>query len=124
MTVVVTPDDLGPVQVRVTVGNGTVDVTLHGAHEHGRAALLDALPDLRRELQSAGITGSRLDVSRDTGGSWSTQQQTGGQAWQQGQQHRGEPRPGQWPRTPDFGEGRPAPISTSSSTSTGVDVRV
>jgi flagellar hook-length control protein FliK len=67
---VLTPDTLGPVEVQVTLSKGTVDLTLRGAHEHGRAALLDALPDLRRDLESAGLNPSRLDVDRDTGGSW------------------------------------------------------
>jgi flagellar hook-length control protein FliK len=124
MTVVLNPDNLGPVQVQVTMSNGSLDLSLAGAHEHGRAALLEALPDLRRDLQSAGLTLSRLDVSRDTGGSFTTQQQTTGQQWGQGSQQRGEGRPTPWQRTPDAGQGRPVAIPTSSSTSTGVDVRV
>jgi flagellar hook-length control protein FliK len=125
MTVVHTPDDLGPVQVQVTVSNGSLDLNLTGSHEHGRAALLEALPDLRRDLQSAGLTLSRLDVSRDTSGSFTTQQQAPGQHWGQGSQQRGDARPAPWLRsTPDPGEGRPARTATSSSASPGVDVRV
>jgi flagellar hook-length control protein FliK len=125
MTVVLTPDDLGPVQVQVTVSNGSLDLNLTGSHEHGRAALLEALPDLRRDLQSAGLTLSRLDVSRDTSGSFTTQQQAPGQHWGQGSQQRGDARPAPWLRsTPDPGEGRPARTATSSSASPGVDVRV
>ena len=59
MTLVLTPETLGPVEVQVTLSKGTVDLTLRGAHEHGRAALLDALPDLRRDLEAAGLTCSR-----------------------------------------------------------------
>jgi flagellar hook-length control protein FliK len=126
MTVVLTPENLGPVQVQVTVSNGSLDLSLAGAHEHGRAALLEALPDLRRDLQSAGLTLSRLDVSRDTSGSFTTQQQAAGQQWGQGSQQRGEARPAPWLRgTPDSpGADRPARTATSSSASTGVDVRV
>jgi flagellar hook-length control protein FliK len=126
MTVVLTPENLGPVQVQVTVDRGTVDLQLRGAHEHGRAALMAALPDLRRDLESAGLTCSRLDVDRDTGGSWSAQQQApgNGPGQQQGQSFRGETRPGPWVRPADLGESRPALTSTSSGTSTGLDVRV
>ena len=70
MTLVLTPENLGPVEVSVTLSKGTVDLTLRGAHEQGRAALLDGLPDLRRDLETAGLTCSRLEVDRDTGGSW------------------------------------------------------
>ena len=69
MTLVLTPENLGPVEVSVTLTKGTVDLTLRGAHDMGRAALLDGLPDLRRDLESAGLTCSRLEVDRDTGGS-------------------------------------------------------
>jgi flagellar hook-length control protein FliK len=125
MTVVLTPENLGPVQVQVTVSNGSLDLSLAGSHEHGRAALLEALPDLRRDLQSAGLTLSRLDVSRDTSGSFTTQQQTTGQQWGQGSQQRGEAQPAPWLRTAaDPGEGRPVRTAASSSTSPGVDVRV
>jgi flagellar hook-length control protein FliK len=128
MTVVLTPDDLGPVHVQVTVSSGTVDLTLRSAHEHGRAALLDALPDLRRDLEGAGLTCNRLDVSRDTGGSWTAQQQAPGQQGQfgqqgqSGQQDRGEGRPRPWLRGPDPEAGRPARLPTPSSASQGVDV--
>jgi flagellar hook-length control protein FliK len=114
------------VQVQVTVSNGSLDLNLTGSHEHGRAALLEALPDLRRDLQSAGLTLSKLDVSRDTSGSFTAQQQAPGQQWGQGSQQRGEARPASWLRsTPDPGEGRQArTATTSSSASPGVDVRV
>jgi flagellar hook-length control protein FliK len=133
MTVVLHPDNLGPVQVEVTVTRGTIDLTMRGAHEQGRAALMQALPDLRRDLESAGLTCSRLDVDRDTGGSWTAQhqnQQSQAQAGQQssadgrGQQHhRTEPRAYAWGRPVDLGAGRGAGPSTRS-TSSGVDVRV
>jgi flagellar hook-length control protein FliK len=125
MTLVLTPETLGPVSVQVTVSQGTVDLTLRGAHEHGRAALLDALPDLRRDLETAGLSCSRLEVDRETGGSWSAQQFDRQQAFgdrpgqQDGSDHRSRP----WLRSADTGEGQPA-RTTSRSTSSGVDVRV
>jgi flagellar hook-length control protein FliK len=129
MTLVLTPESLGPVEVQVTIAQNTVDLTLRGAHEQGRAALLDALPDLRRELETAGLNCSRLEVDRESGGSWlerhTAQQQTAGdRAGQQGgQQDRGETRSRPWQRTADSSDDRTAPTS-QRSTSSGVDVRV
>lgn len=131
MTLVLTPDTLGPVEVSVTVTDDTVDLVLRGAHEQGRVALLDALPDLRRDLEAAGLTTSRMAVDRETGGSWLARHHADQQAQQQGQQGSGQ-RPGQqepgegrsrpWLRPADSESSRSAP--TTRSTSAGVDVRV
>jgi flagellar hook-length control protein FliK len=141
VTVVLHPDSLGPVQVQLTLDKGTVDLTMRGAHEQGRAALLDALPDLRRDLQAAGLICSNLDVDRDTGGSWSTQhqssqqqsghqqsghQQAGHQQWTDQGRRPPEGRDGRfrsWSRTADSGDSRQIP-ATTRSTLRGVDVRV
>jgi flagellar hook-length control protein FliK len=125
LTVVLRPDNLGPVQVQVTVSRGALDLTLRGAHEQGRAALMDALPELRRELQSAGLDCSRLDVSRDTGGSWTSQHSAAGDG-------RGQPpwaRPGQPENRPrpfasDADAGRATPTTRSTTSPNGVDVLV
>jgi flagellar hook-length control protein FliK len=122
MTLVLTPETLGPVEVQVTVSKGSVDLTLRGAHEHGRAALLDSLPDLRRDLETAGLTCTRLEVDRDTGGSRLSQQGSQQQAFgdRSGQQDRGD-RSRPWLRAADItgsGPTRPSQRSTSS----GVDV--
>jgi flagellar hook-length control protein FliK len=138
MTLVLTPETLGPVEVHVTVTKGSVDLTLRGAHEHGRAALLDSLPDLRRDLETAGLTCTRLEVDRDTGGSrlsqqaqQQAQQQAHHQARQQAQHGFGD-RPGQsdrgersrpWLRAADISGSGPTPPSQRSASS-GVDVRV
>jgi flagellar hook-length control protein FliK len=130
MTVVITPEDLGPVTVAVTVTGGKLDLTLHGAHEAGRHALREALPELRRELESAGLTFDRLelDTSRDGGANLrSSQQQLDARAGQQGgsdQPGRQDSRPRAWGSSPDrLGEG-PAALTTDQSASSGVDVRV
>ncbi len=127
MTLVLTPETLGPVEVSVTVTKGTVDLMLRGAHEQGRAALLDALPELRRDLESAGLVTAKLEVSKDSGGSWLDRHNAG----QQDQPGSGE-RPGQhgqpdgrsrpWLRPADSGETRTVP--TTGTASSGVDVRV
>jgi flagellar hook-length control protein FliK len=143
MTLVLSPERLGPVEIQVTVSKGSLDLSLRGAHVQGRAALLEALPDLRRDLESAGLTCSRLAVDRTTGGAFTTaaatsatssssaglgqsasqmsQQQTPGQRGGQPDWSGGRFRPGL--RTADSGDNRPVPITTRS-TSPGVDVRV
>lgn len=127
MTLVLTPETLGPVEVSVTVSKGTVDLVLRGAHEHGRAALLDALPDLRRDLESAGLTTSRLEVARDSGGSWLDRHAAGQQAQQgsgdrPGQQGPSDGRSRPWLRPADSGETRTVP--TTGTSSSVLDVRV
>jgi flagellar hook-length control protein FliK len=129
MTLVLTPDSLGPVEVSVTLTKGSVDLTLRGAHELGRAALLDGLPDLRRDLESAGLNCSRLEVDRDTGGSWLARHGAQPQADQPGfgprggQQDRGDNRSRPWGAPADTAVSGPTPMS-QRSTSSGVDVRV
>jgi flagellar hook-length control protein FliK len=127
MTLVLTPETLGPVEVSVTVTQGTVDLVLRGAHEQSRVALLDALPDLRRDLESAGLVTSKLEVAKDSGGSWLDRHAAGQQAQQgfgerPGQQAPADGRSRPWLRTADSGETRTTP--TTGSASTGVDVRV
>jgi flagellar hook-length control protein FliK len=127
MTLVLTPETLGPVEVSVTVTRGTVDLVLRGAHEHGRAALLDALPDLRRDLESAGLTTSKVEVARDSGGSWLDRHAAGQQAQQgsgdrPGQQGAPDGRSRSWLTPADSGETRTVP--STGTASSGVDVRV
>jgi flagellar hook-length control protein FliK len=122
MTLVLTPETLGPVEVQVTLSQGSVDLALKSATEAGRAALLDALPDLRRDLASAGLTCTHASVDRDAGASWASAQQhaAGDRAGQQGQPDgRGRP----WLRGAETDPGRPAP-GTTAIPSSGLDVRV
>jgi flagellar hook-length control protein FliK len=122
MTLVLTPESLGTVEVRVTVSHGSVDLTLRHASEAGRAALLDALPDLRRDLESSGLTCSKLDVDRDSGstGTWSQQRQDAEQ--RPPARDSGDARGRSWQRgaEPDGG----GAATTGSTTSSGLDVRV
>jgi flagellar hook-length control protein FliK len=62
MTVHVTPEALGPVTVRAHVGAEGVRVELFAPTDGGRDALRSILPDLRRDLSGAGLSGS-LDLS-------------------------------------------------------------
>ena len=127
MTLVLNPENLGPVEVQLTVAQGSLDLHLRGAHDLGRAALIDALPELRRDLEAAGLSPSRVEVDADTGGSWLARH-TAEQQAQQGSGDRGarqyptgeRSRSGGLPA--DSGDG-PTRLSTRS-TSSGVDVRV
>jgi flagellar hook-length control protein FliK len=128
MTLVLHPESLGPVEVSVTLSKGTVDLMLRGAHDMGRAALLDGLPDLRRDLEAAGLSCSRLEVDRDTGGSWLARHSAEQQAQQQGsgdrgRQDRGDNRSRPWGAPADTAVSGPTPTS-QRSTSSGVDLRV
>jgi flagellar hook-length control protein FliK len=130
MTLVITPESLGPVSVRVTVSGGALDLTLHGASAHGRHALTEALPDLRRDLEAAGLTFSRLEVGAGGGGdgpgSRTAQQQLLADLMGNGGQQRSggsDARPRAWaPPGTHLGEGGPVLTSTTSASS-GVDVR-
>jgi flagellar hook-length control protein FliK len=131
MTLVLTPETLGPVEVSVTLSKGSVELTLRGAHELGRAALLDGLPDLRRDLEAAGLTCSSLQVDRDTGGSWlsrhaaeqGTPQGDPGFADRGGRQQSGDDRSRSWGAPADTAVSGPTPTN-HRSTSAGVDYRV
>jgi flagellar hook-length control protein FliK len=131
MTVVITPESLGEVTVAVTVTDGTLDVRLHGAQEAGRHALTEALPELRRELERAGLTFDKLEVATDPdagAGARSAQQQLldarTGQQGSSGRPGQADARPRPWGSSPDpLGAGSAA-LTTDQSASAGVDVRV
>jgi len=127
MTLVLTPETLGEVQVQVTLTKGSIELALRGAHEHGRAALLDALPELRRELEAAGLNPSRVEVARDTGGSWLDRQPAQQQAQQgfgeRGQHDRGDARSRPWGGPADIGRSGPS-LNPNRATSSGVDLLV
>jgi flagellar hook-length control protein FliK len=124
MTLVLTPDTLGEVQVQVTLTKGAIELALRGAHEQGRAALLEALPELRRDLEAAGLNPSRLEVARETGSSLLDRQPTQQQGFGErgGSHDRGENRSRPGGRPADTGGSGSA--SPNRSTSSGVDVRV
>jgi flagellar hook-length control protein FliK len=127
MTLVITPDDLGPVTIQATVTNGTLDLTLHGAHEHGRHALADALPDLRRDLEGAGVSVNRLEVGADAGedsSPWAraAQQQLADSQQRQGRSGQPATVPRSWALTGDHPGAGSTARTSDLSTSSGVDV--
>lgn len=122
MTVQVTPEHLGPVSVHVKIENGTLDLFLHGAHEHGQAALTQAVPDLRRYLETAGLSCNRVEVSTDTDqSSWfSAQPDAGGYQEEHSSPDR---RARSWMSSGDNNDSHPVVVA-DQSTPSGVDVRM
>lgn len=57
-----TPAELGPVRVQVSVEEGATNVTFHAAHAVTRDALEQALPRLREMLAESGLTLGQADV--------------------------------------------------------------
>ena len=55
-TIAVTPPDLGPVEVRVTVVGDEAKIQLAATHQATREALQDALPKLRAALADSGLS--------------------------------------------------------------------
>ncbi|MHB1613755.1 MAG: flagellar hook-length control protein FliK [Actinomycetes bacterium] len=90
LSVQLTPAELGRVELTVQVRGGLVHLHLTSADPLSREALRAALPDLRRELGSAGLATGQLDVSGGAPGS------AGGQQPSPGWQHPLAPPEG-WP---------------------------
>src|SRR6185437_10080312 len=59
----VTPEHLGPVEVRISVQEGSASVTFNAVHPDARAALEQALPRLREMFASQGLNLSDASVS-------------------------------------------------------------
>jgi flagellar hook-length control protein FliK len=62
-TLVLDPEHLGPVRIRLQVGDGTVSLQLAGVSAATADVLRDALPDLRRGLEQAGLQLGSADVA-------------------------------------------------------------
>ena len=67
MIVRLTPEELGPVELRVDVGRDGVSIRLTGMHEATREVLRTHLPELRRDLEDGGLSDVGLDVASDAG---------------------------------------------------------
>ena len=95
----------------------------------GRHALSEALPELRRELESSGLTFDKLELdtsSRDGGRSAQQllQDARAGQQGSPGQRGQDEARPRTWGAAPDLRADGAATPTPDQSASSGVDVRV
>lgn len=64
MTLMLHPADLGPVNVHVRLTGNEMTIQLASTNDSAHAALHDALPHLRTELQNAGLSSS-IDLSLD-----------------------------------------------------------
>ncbi len=58
-----TPADLGPLRVQVTIDESTANVTFHAQHALTRDAIEQALPRLREMLAESGLSLGQADVS-------------------------------------------------------------
>jgi len=67
MIVRLTPEELGPVELRVDVGRDGMSIRLTGMHEATREVLRAHLPELRRDLADGGLPDVGLDVASDSG---------------------------------------------------------
>jgi flagellar hook-length control protein FliK len=62
----VTPEHLGPVEVRISMQDGSASVTFNAAHADTRAALEQALPRLREMFSTQGLTLTDASVSQQS----------------------------------------------------------
>lgn len=67
ITVTVAPDDLGPITIRASISADGTRLEFFSTTDGGRDALRQALPDLRREASSSGLSAS-LDLGTGTPG--------------------------------------------------------
>ncbi|MFC3298270.1 flagellar hook-length control protein FliK [Arthrobacter agilis] len=67
ITVTVAPDHLGPITIRASMSADGTRLEFFSTTDGGREALKLALPDLRREASSAGLSAS-LDLGTGTPG--------------------------------------------------------
>ena len=58
-----TPADLGPLRVRVSIEDGAAHVQFHATHAVTREAIEQALPRLREMLAESGLSLGQTDVS-------------------------------------------------------------
>ncbi|WP_146065702.1 flagellar hook-length control protein FliK [Arthrobacter pityocampae] len=67
ITVTVAPDDLGPITIRASFTSDGTRLEFFSSTDTGREALKQALPELRREASSSGLSAS-LDLGTGTPG--------------------------------------------------------
>jgi flagellar hook-length control protein FliK len=63
-TLRLSPEHLGPLEVRIDLQNSRVDVTFTAAHSETRAALEQSIPQLREVLAGAGLTLGQANVQQ------------------------------------------------------------
>ncbi|NHB60344.1 flagellar hook-length control protein FliK [Photorhabdus sp. RW14-46] len=73
------PQELGALQIRMSVEDNQAQLHLASAHSHVRAALEAALPGLRHALAESGIQLTQSSVSSDNASPWQQEQRAGSQ---------------------------------------------
>ncbi|NHB96531.1 flagellar hook-length control protein FliK [Photorhabdus stackebrandtii] len=73
------PQELGALQIRMSVEDNQAQLHLASAHSHVRAALEAALPGLRHALAESGIQLTQSNVSSDNANPWQQEQRSGSQ---------------------------------------------
>ncbi|WP_036771476.1 flagellar hook-length control protein FliK [Photorhabdus australis] len=73
------PQELGTLQIRMSVEDNQAQLHLASAHSHVRAALEAALPGLRHALAESGIQLTQSSVSSDSSTPWQQEQRSGSQ---------------------------------------------
>ena len=124
MTIQITPDNLGPIQVQVTLVDGVVDMSVLTALEVGRDTIAQAAPELRRYLEAVGLTCNNVEVDLDNDqSSWLTQPDA---ERDNEERHTSNGREQAGTPSGDIDEPHPASVATRSPSSTlsGVDLRI
>ncbi|TDB45184.1 flagellar hook-length control protein FliK [Photorhabdus khanii] len=73
------PQELGALQIRMSVEDNQAQLHLASAHSHVRAALEAALPGLRHALAESGIQLTQSNVSSDNASPWQQEQRSNSQ---------------------------------------------
>jgi flagellar hook-length control protein FliK len=71
-TLRLTPEHLGPVDVRIDIVNDKANVVFNAAQADTRAALTDAIPKLREMFAGAGLALGQADVRQDAPGGFAS----------------------------------------------------
>ncbi|WP_323834477.1 flagellar hook-length control protein FliK [Photorhabdus africana] len=73
------PQELGALQIRMSIEDNQAQLHLASAHSHVRAALEAALPGLRHALAESGIQLTQSSVGSDNASPWQQEQRSGSQ---------------------------------------------
>jgi len=71
-TLSLSPQHLGPIQVRIDLQQSQINVNFSAAHADTRAALADAMPRLREMLAAGGLSLGQANVQQQSTGNGST----------------------------------------------------
>jgi flagellar hook-length control protein FliK len=100
------PTDLGRVDIRLHIMDGTMSIHLAGAEAAAQEAIRASVDDLHRELAAAGVSGVQVSVDQGSGGSSSFAAFAG---HQDGQRHPGTSHAAAAPQSTRIPEVSPSP---------------